>query len=155
MSIKKQLIEAKEKARELHKQDLKLGFGAVELPETMSIKSDTFVKSFGFQYLFSAKKTSKDPRSGKIRRHHVIESGIQKAVKNAGKRAGIKKHITCQIFRNSFATHMLENGVDLKSVQKLMGHANLNMTKKYIKAMEKEPPPIESPLDFLFKATNI
>ncbi|MCP3898117.1 MAG: integron integrase [Desulfobacteraceae bacterium] len=154
-SIRELLIEEKEKARQLHKEDLKIGYGAVELPETMSIKSDTFVKSFGFQYLFSAKKTSKDPRSGKIRRHHVIESGLQKAVKNAGQRAGIKKKITCQVFRNSFATHLLENGVDLKAVQKLMGHANLNMTKVYIKVMDKEPPTIVSPLDSLFETTNI
>ncbi len=154
LSIREQLIEEKEKVRQIHKQDLKNGYGSVELPETMSIKSDASVKSFGFQYLFCAKKTSKDPRSGKIRRHHVIESGLQKAVKNAGKRAGLKKHITCQIFRNSFATHMLENGVDLKAVQKLMGHANLNMTKIYIKVMEKEPPIILSPLDILLKTTD-
>jgi integron integrase len=150
-SIRLELIELKEKVRELHKQDLSNGYGTIDLPETMSVKSDTSVKSFGFQYLFSAKKISKNPRSGTMRRHHVIESGLQKAVKNAGKKAGLEKKVTCQIFRNSFATHMLENGVDIKSVQKLMGHANVNITKAYIKVMEKEPPLIKSPLDMLEK----
>ncbi|MCK5099949.1 MAG: integron integrase, partial [Desulfobacteraceae bacterium] len=148
-SLRDDLLQQKEKIRDIHKIDLHNGYGAIDLPESMSIKSDTPVKSFAFQYLFAAKKKSKDPRSGKIRRHHVIESGLQKAVKNAGKRAGLSKHVTCQIFRNSFATHMLENGENIKTVQKLMGHASLNMTKFYIKVMEKEPPLIKSPLDSL------
>ncbi|MCK5313402.1 MAG: integron integrase, partial [Desulfobacteraceae bacterium] len=108
-SIRVDLVQQKEKIRDIHKYDLQNGYGSIDLPESMSIKSDTSVKSFAFQYLFAAKKTSKDPRSGKIRRYHVIESGLQKAVKNAGKRAGLSKHVTCQALRNTFATHMLEN----------------------------------------------
>jgi integron integrase len=148
-SLKGDLLLQKEHIRALHKKDLQNGYGSIDLPESMAIKSDTSVKSLAFQYLFSAKKTSKDPRSGKIRRHHVLESGLQKAVKNAGKKAELSKSVTCQVFRNSFAAHLLENGADIKVVQKLMGHANLKMTKVYIKVMEKEPPLIKSPLDIL------
>ena len=148
-SIRADLLEQKEKTRAIHKLDLQKGYGAIDLPDSLSLKSDAFVKSFAFQYLFAAKKTSKDPRSGIIRRNHVLESGLQKAVKNSGKRAGLTKQITCQVFRNSFATHLLEKGVDIKKVQKLMGHANLKMTKVYFKVMKKEPPQIKSPLDTL------
>jgi len=150
-SLREDLLEQKEKVREVHKIDLQNGHGAIDLPESMSTKSETSVRSFAFQFLFPAKKTSKEPRTGKIRRHHVIESGIQKAVKNAGLKAGFSKHITCQALRNSFATHLLENGANVKNVQKLMGHSSLNMTKVFIKLMVKEPPPIESPLDTLIK----
>ncbi|MCK5541320.1 MAG: integron integrase [Desulfobacterales bacterium] len=146
-SIRDNLIAQKEKVRSVHQNDLKMGYGAIGLPEAMSSKPITSVKSFDFQYLFGAKKISKDPRSGEIRRHHVLESGLQKAVKIAAKRAGINKHITCHTFRHSFATHLLENGTDIKTVQKLMGHANVKMTEVYIKAMKKEPPPVISPLD--------
>ena len=148
-SIRADLLEQKEKIRGIHKLDLQKGYGSIDLPDSLSLKSDASVKSFAFQYLFAAKKTSKDPRSGKIRRHHVLESGLQKAVKNSGKRAGLLKQVTCQAFRNSFATHLLENGTDIKKVQKLMGHANLKMTKVYFKVMKKEPPQIKSPLDTL------
>ena len=148
-SIRNDLIIQKEKARNIHKNDLQMGYGAIDLPETISSKPNTPVKSFDFQYLFGAKKISKNPRSGETRRHHVLESGLQKAVKIAAKRAGIDKHITCHAFRHSFATHLLENGTDKKTVQKLMGHANVKMTEVYFKVMEKEPPPIISPLDIL------
>ncbi len=148
-SIRADLLEQKEKIRAIHKHDLQKGYGSIDLPDSLSLKSDASVKSFAFQYLFPAKKTSKDPRSGIIRRNHVLESGLQKAVKNSGKRAGLTKQVTCQAFRNSFATHLLENGTDIKKVQKLMGHANLKMTKVYFKVMKKEPPQIKSPLDTL------
>ena len=84
-----------------------------------------------------------------MRRHHAPESGLQKAVKTAAKNAGIEKKITCQTFRHSFATHLLENGEDIKKVQKLMGHSNLKMTKVYIKIMTKKPPEVISPLDII------
>lgn len=148
-SIKDDLLQLKEDIRDIHKIDLQNGYGSIDLPESMSIKSDTSVKSFAFQYLFAAKKISLDHRSGKIRRHHVIESGLQKAVKNAGKKAGLSKAVTCQMFRNSFAVHLLEHGTNIEIVQKLMGHTNLSMTKVYIQVMEKDPPSIKSPLDIL------
>lgn len=148
-SIRYDLLQQKETIREIHKTDLQKGYGAIDLPESLSVQSDALVKSLSFQYLFPAKKTSKDPRTGSIRRHHVIESGLQKAVKNAGKQAGLSKKITCQIFRNSFATHMLENGEAIKIVQKLMGHANPKKTEVYLQVMDKEPPPTKSPLDTL------
>ncbi|MAF94772.1 MAG: integrase [Rhodospirillaceae bacterium] len=148
-SIREELLLQKEKIREIHKQDLRKGYGAIGLPETISMNADFSVKSFGFQYLFAAKKVVKDLRTGKMRRHHAPESGLQKAVKTAARKAMIEKKISCQTFRHSFAAHLLENGEDIKKVQKLMGHSNLKMTKKYIKVMTKKPPEVISPLDII------
>ncbi len=150
-SIKEDLFLQKNKIREIHKADLHKGYGSIDLPESMGVRSDTCVKTLAWQYLFPAKNRSKDPRSGKVRRYHVIESGIQKAVKAAGKHAGLTNKITCQILRNSFAVHLLEKGVNIKTVQELMGHSNLKMTKVFFKVMKKTPPIVTSPLDDLIE----
>ena len=92
---------------------------------------------------------STDPRSGKSRRHHVLESGLQKAVKSAVNRAGIFKRIGCHTFQHSFATHMLENGVNIRVVQELMGHADVKTTEIYTHVMEKNLTAVASPLDTL------
>ena len=100
-------------------------------------------------YVFPAKKLSKDPRSGTLRRHHVLESGLQKAVKAAVDRAGITKRVSCHTFRHSFATHLLENGVNIRVVQELMGHADVKTTEIYTHVMEKDLSAVLSPLDAL------
>ena len=91
----------------------------------------------------------KDPRSGKTRRHHVLESGLQKAVKAAVNKAGLTKPVVCHTFRHSFATHLLENGVNIRVVQELMGHANVKTTEIYTHVMEKDITVVQSPLDRL------
>lgn len=93
------------------------------------------------------KNLSRDPRSDPLRRHHVLESSLQKAVKVAVNRAGITKFVSCHTFRHSFATHMLENGVNIRVVQELMGHADVKTTEIYTHVMEKNISAVVSPLD--------
>jgi len=102
-----------------------------------------------WQYVFPAKKLSKDPRSGKVRRHHVLESGLQKAVKTAVQQAAILKRVSCHTFRHNYATHLLENGVYIRVVQELMGHADVKTIEIYTHVMEKNLTAVTSPLDAL------
>jgi len=132
-----------------HEEDLANGYGDVYLSESLSRKYRNAAKAFRWQYLFPAKKISTDPRSGKKRRHHVLESGLQKAVKSAVNKAGITKRVSCQTFRHSFATHLLENGVNIRVVQELMGHADVKTTEIYTPVMQKDLTAVRSPLDAL------
>ncbi|MBF0201942.1 MAG: integron integrase, partial [Desulfamplus sp.] len=139
-----------ETVEKLHHQDLKNGFGEVYLPHALARKYPNASKSLDWQYLFPSKTLSKDPRAnGNTRRHHVLESGLQKAVKAAVKRAGITKPVSCHTFRHCFATHLLENGVNIRVVQELMGHADVKTTEIYTHVMEKNIPAVQSPLDRL------
>ncbi|MFQ5637796.1 MAG: integron integrase [bacterium] len=137
------------KVKLLHVEDLANGYGEVYLPGALSRKYSNAAKEFAWQYLFPAKKPSKDPRSDAIRRHHVKESGLQKAVKTAVRRAGINKPVGCHTFRHSFATHLLENGVNIRIVQELMGHADVKITEIYTHVMKKDLDAVRSPLDSL------
>ncbi len=136
-----------ETVKTLHQTDLQDGFGEVYLPNALERKYSNVAKSPGWQYLFPSKKRSKDPRTGKTRRHHVLESGLQKAVKTAVKKAGILKPVGCHTFRHCFATHLLENGVNIRVVQELMGHADVKTTEIYTHVMEKDISVVQSPLD--------
>ena len=137
-SIREEMRTHVEKVRNLHEQDLAQGLGEVYLPEALSRKYKNASREFRWQYVFPAKNFSVDPRSGVKRRHHVLESGLQKAVKVAVERAGITKRVSCHTFRHSFATHMFENGVNIRVVQELMGHADVKTTEIYTHVMEKE-----------------
>ncbi len=138
-----------DRVKHLHDMDLLKGNGSVYLPEALARKYRNTARDFRWQYLFPAKKLSADPRSGSIQRHHVLESGLQKAVKSAVKRAGIVKRVSCHSFRHSFATHLLEDGVNIRIVQELMGHADIKATEIYTHAMEKNIFAVSSPLDSL------
>ena len=133
----------------LHTRDLENGYGDVYMPNALARKYPRASKSLGWQYVFPAKNRSKDPRTGIIRRHHVLESGVQKAVKLAVSKAGIVTPVTCHTFRHSFATHLLENGVNIRVVQELMGHADVKTTEIYTHVMEKDISVVKSPLDGL------
>lgn len=135
--------------KQLHQEDLTKGYGEVYLPHALERKYPHAAKEWGWQYVFPAKKLSKDPRSDKFRRHHVLESGLQKAVKIAVQRAGITKRVSCHTFRHSFATHLLENGVNIRVVQELMGHSDVKTTEIYTHVMEKDISVVLSPLDQL------
>ena len=133
----------------MHRQDLELGFGEVYIPSALGRKYTLAAKKTSWQYVFPARSRSKDPRSGKIRRHHVIESGLQKAVKAAVRKAGIDKRATVHTLRHSFATHMLENGINIRVLQDLLGHADVKTTEIYTHVMRKDIQSIKSPLDLL------
>jgi integron integrase len=151
-SIKNGLQTHVDRIGQLHEQDLAKGYGSVYLPNALDIKYPNAEKEFAWQYVFPSKNLSTDPRSGKIRRHHVLESGLQKAVKVAVNRAGIHKRVGCHTFRHSFATHLLENGVNIRVVQELMGHADVKTTEIYTHVMAKDLNAVASPLDSLEKS---
>ena len=120
------------------------------LPEALARKYRNAAKESCWQYVFPSHKRSVDPRTGKERRHHVLESGLQKAVKTAAKRAAIDKRVTVHILRHSFATHMLENGTNIRILQELMGHADVKTTEIYTHVMKKDIHALLNPLDRLY-----
>lgn len=138
-----------EQVKRLHDEDLSRGYGEVQMPQALARKYRHAAREFRWQYVFPAKKMSTDPRTAELRRHHVLESGLQKAVKTAVNRAGITKRVGCHTFRHCFATHMLENGVNIRVVQELMGHADVKTTEIYTHVMEKNLSAVASPLDAL------
>jgi integrase len=104
-------------ARKTHDEDLQRGYGAVHLPYALDRKYQNAATTFVWQYVFPAAKLSIDPKSGKVGRHHVTEQNVQRAVKEAVRAAGVKKNGSCHSFRHSFATHLLENGYDIRPVR--------------------------------------
>ncbi len=141
--------------RKVHERDLGKGFGEVYLPESLTRKYPNASREFCWQYVFPSKNLSIDPRSKVKRRHHVLESGLQKAVKVAVDRAMITKRVSCHTFRHSFATHMLENGVNIRIVQELMGHADVKTTEIYTHVMDKDFSVVVSPLDNLIQSNKL
>ena len=146
-SIQPEMRRQLEKVKLLHDEDLAQGYGGVYLPEALARKYPHAAQEFRWQYVFPAKRRSVDPRTAVERRHHVLESGLQKAVKVAVDRAGITKRVGCHTFRHSFATHMLEDGVNIRVLQELMGHADVKTTEIYTHVMEKDISATVSPLD--------
>ncbi len=136
-----------ERVKDLHHHDLEEGFGEVYIPGALARKYKKAALDIQWQYVFPSKKRSIDPRSGKERRHHIMESGLQKAVKRAAHRAGIDKRVTCHTLRHTFATTMLENGVNIRILQELLGHADVKTTERYTHVMDKDINRIASPLD--------
>ena len=126
------------RVKRLHQKDLEEGFGQVHIPEALGRKYTSAARESGWQYVFPSRKRSIDPRSGQEQRHHVLESGLQKAVKLAASRAGIDKRVTCHTLRHSFATTMLENGINIRVLQELMGHADVKTTELYTHVMDKD-----------------
>ena len=139
-----------ERVKELHRRDLVEGFGEVYLPNALAKKYRNAAWETVWQYVFPSKIRSIDPRSGKERRHHVLESGLQKAVKAAVKKAAIDKRGTVHTLRHSFATHMLEKGTNIRMLQELLGHADVKTTEIYTHVMRKDLEGSKSPLDRIY-----
>jgi len=135
------------RVKALHEEFLRRGFGEVELPYALIRKYPNAAREWAWQYVFPAKNISTDPRSGVRRRHHIHESVVQRAVKKAVRLAGISKHVGCHTFRHCFATHLLESGVDIRTVQELLGHKDVKTTMIYTHVMKSPGIDICSPLD--------
>ncbi len=137
------------KAKRLHDKDLEQGFGEVFLPDALDVKYRSAAKSWGWQWVFPSNVRSIDPRSGVERRHHLYPESIQRAVRDAVAQTDIAKPVSPHVFRHSFATHLLQAGYDIRTVQELLGHSHVNTTMIYTHVLNKGGRGVLSPIDAL------
>ncbi len=148
-AAKESLKDHLEQVKVLHEKDLEAGHGEVHLPTALDKKSPNAGKDWAWQYIFPANQLSVDPRTGKIRRHHISDKAIQSAIGVALKKAAIPKHATVHTLRHSFATHMLMNGINIREVQELLGHKNVETTMIYTHVIRDMTNAPKSPLDLI------
>jgi integron integrase len=135
--------------RQVHEADLAAGHGDVYLPDALARKYPNAAKEWGWQYVFAASRFSADPRSDAVRRHHVDEKQLQRAVKSAAQAAGLVKPVSPHTLRHSFATHLLECGYDIRTIQELLGHQDVSTTMIYTHVLNRGGMGVISPLDRL------
>jgi integron integrase len=136
-----------ERAKALHELDVREGFGHVYLPYALARKYPNADREWGWQYVFPARQRSTDPRTGREQRHHVAETALQKGVRSAIRDAGITKPGSCHTLRHSFATHLLEAGYDIRTIQELLGHSDVQTTMIYTHVLNRGGKGVRSPLE--------
>jgi integron integrase len=146
-SLAEQLQAHLIQVKQTHKTDLDLGYGAVYLPLALARKYPNAEREWIWQYVFPARQRTQDPRSDQIRRHHLDDAALQRSLKRATQQAEIDKKVTCHTLRHSFATHLLQNGYDIRTVQELLGHKDVKTTMIYTHVMNRGGLGVRSPLD--------
>ena len=148
-SLHPALRELLGRLRSLHEKDREAGLSGVWLPEGLARKYQRAGEKWEWQWVFPSRELSKDPSSGVVRRHHVLDGTFQNMIRAAASAAGIPKRVTPHVLRHSFATHLLESGTDIRTVQDLMGHSSVETTQIYLHVMKKPGLGVRSPLDGL------